>query len=78
MTTHGLERRRSSLHPLDPWRAAHLLLRQHGKDAELHAAQRVDALAEAGDVAGCRGWRQVLAALDELRRMQPRAGERRH
>lgn len=66
------------MHPLDPWRAAHLLLRQHGDAAELHAAMRADALAEAGDDAGCRVWKQILAALDELRRDRPHAGESRH
>ena len=38
--------------PLDPWRAAYLLLHRHGDDAELHAARRADELAEAGDEVG--------------------------
>ena len=66
------------MHPLDPWRAAHLLLRRHGDDAELHTARRADEPAEAGDDAGCRAWKRILAALDELRRTRPRAGEARH
>jgi hypothetical protein len=36
---------------LDIWRAANLLIEQHGADAEIVAAQRADALSEAGDVA---------------------------
>ena len=59
-------------------RAASVLLHRHGDDAELHAARRADELAEAGDEAGCRAWKQILAALDELRRTRPRAGETRH
>lgn len=39
------------MHPLDPWRAAHLLIGQHGKSAGLHAALRADALWDAGDEA---------------------------
>ena len=65
------------MHPLDPWRAAHLLLHRHGDDAELHAARRADELSEAGDETGYRVWKQVLAALGELRRTRPRAEEAR-
>lgn len=55
-----------------------MLLQRHGGGAELHAARRADGLAEAGDEAGCRAWKQILAALDELRRTRPRAGGARH
>ena len=40
---------------LDIWRAANLLIRQHGENAEIVAAQRVDDLAEREDYDGPRG-----------------------
>lgn len=69
--------KRRSAEPIEG-RAAPLLLHCHGDDAEPHAARRADELVEAGDDAGCRVWKRSLAALDELRRTRPRAGEARH
>ncbi|HWI25350.1 MAG TPA: hypothetical protein VN668_00145 [Stellaceae bacterium] len=37
---------------LDIWRAAHLLIKRHGADAAVVAAQRADELLAAGDVEG--------------------------
>ena len=60
---------------LDTYRCAKLLLEQHGRDAELHAAMRADELEAAGDEAGRRAWMLILAALDELVRTERRQGE---
>ena len=60
---------------LDAYRCAKLLLDQHGRDAELHAAMRADELEAAGDEAGRRAWMLILAALDELVRTERRQGE---
>ena len=60
---------------LDIYRCAKLLLDQHGRDAELHAAMRADALDAAGDEAGRRAWRCILAAIDELARTEWHPGE---
>lgn len=60
---------------LDAYRCAKLLLDQHGRDAELHAAMRADELEAAGDEAGRRAWMLILAALDELTRTERRQGE---
>lgn len=60
---------------LDAYRCAKLLLVQHGRDAELHAAMRADELEAAGDEAGLRAWMRILAALDELVRTERRQGE---
>ncbi len=60
---------------LDAYRCAKLLLDQHGRDAELHAAMRADELEAAGDEAGLRAWMLILAALDELVRTERRQGE---
>ena len=60
---------------LDAYRCAKLLLGQHGRDAELHAAMRADELDTAGDEAGRRAWRRILAAIDELMRTERHQGE---
>ena len=64
------------MHPLDPYRCANLLIREHGADAEVQAAMRADELDAAGDEAGRRAWMCILAALDNLRRVAPKQGER--
>lgn len=64
------------MHPLDPYRCASILIRQHGADAEVRAAMRADELDAAGDEAGRCAWMRILAALDDLRRTAPGPGER--
>ena len=63
------------LNDLDAYRCAKLLLDQHGRDAEFHAAMRADALDAAGDEAGRQAWLRILAAVDELARVERRQGE---
>ncbi len=51
----------------DIYRSAKLLIDQYGAvDAEIHAAQRADALLEQGDMDGRRVWHRVLEAVREL------------
>jgi len=57
---------------LDIYRAANLLIRQHGADAELIAAQRADLMLERGDREGQRVWVQIMRAIGELQ--APRQG----
>lgn len=52
----------------DIFRAAKLLIDQHGEDAAIRAAQRTDALLEEGDVDGALVWRRILGTIDELHR----------
>jgi len=59
----------------DIFRAAKLLIDQHGEDAPLRAAERADRLLEAGDMIGATTWRRILAAIEELRRGR-REGEK--
>jgi hypothetical protein len=47
---------------LDIYRTATVLIREHGEDAALEAAQRADAMLEEGDLDGQRTWKRVLAA----------------
>lgn len=56
---------------LDIWRAAHLMLKQHGEDAAFQAAQRADALLADGDVEGEIVWKRIVAAIKDLQRREP-------
>lgn len=62
---------------IDIWRAAHLLVKQHGADAETVAAQRADELLAQGDVDGERVWKRIVLAVNELQR-RARIDERRN
>ncbi len=63
---------------LDIYRAASVLIDQHGADAPIEAAMRVDAMLKAGDLDGRAEWRRILAAVEELLRMEPVARDRVH
>ena len=63
---------------LDIYRTANVLIREHGEDATLEAAQRADALLEKGAVKGCAIWKRVLKAVEELQRKERREGEVAH
>jgi len=56
---------------LDIWRAAHLLIKRHGSDAAIVAAQRADELLAAGDVEGQLAWKRILTAIGEWQRAAP-------
>ena len=60
---------------LDIYRTASVLIREHGDQADLVAAERADGFLEAGDVDGCSVWKRVLAAIKEIQRDEPREGE---
>ena len=47
--------------------------RLHGDGAELYIAERIGALALAGDTAGVARFREIAAALDRLRRPRARS-----
>ena len=63
---------------LDIYRAANLLIKQHGEDAPIHAAMRADELMEAGDIVGQAVWKRVLKAVDELLAKERPEGARVH
>ena len=60
---------------LDIYRTANVLIREHGEDASLEAAQRADAMLEKGCLGGQRVWKRVLAAVKEIQRQELREGE---
>jgi hypothetical protein len=53
---------------LDIYRAAKLLIDQHGEDAPIRVAERADELLEVGDFEGAAIWRAILDAVEELQR----------
>jgi hypothetical protein len=57
------------------WRTAATVIDKHGDLAELHAAQRADALLANGDVDGQRVWKRILTAITAIRRPAPNEGE---
>ncbi len=61
---------------IDIWRSANLMVREHGEDAALEAAQRADTMLERGDMDGCAVWKRILKAIEELQREVPNSGER--
>jgi hypothetical protein len=55
-----------------------VLIRQHGYDAEIHAAMRHDELLEAGDMEGCAVWKRIIGAVKELLAKEPSGGASVH
>jgi len=51
---------------LDIWRAANLLIGQHGAEAEIVAAQRADLMLDRGDRDGQLVWLRIRRAIAEL------------
>ncbi len=60
---------------LDIYRAAAILVKQHGEDAPIEAAMRADAMLEAGDLDDYAVWKRVLRAVEELQGAGPGPGE---
>ena len=60
---------------LDIYRAADLIMKQHGEDAPIESAMRADSMLEAGDLDGLAVWKRVLRVIEELQRTAPKSGE---
>jgi hypothetical protein len=61
---------------IDIWRSANLLLKRHGRDTPIVAAQRADECLAAGDIEGQAIWKRIVEAVLELLRDKPEEGER--
>ena len=59
------------LDDLDIYRAARLLIDQHGDGAEDHAADQVAAMMIRGDMDGVTIWRRILDAIKQLQGKTP-------
>lgn len=51
---------------LDIWRAANLLMRQHGDGAQLEACRLADAMLDRGDLVGQTVWLRIRRAIVQL------------
>jgi hypothetical protein len=56
---------------LDIWRAAKLLVDQHGADAPIKAAQRADEMLAAGDIEDRAARPRILPVVTELTATKP-------
>ena len=54
------------------WAEALAVECQHGEDAPQFIAERIGALALAGDMEGVERWREIASRLDEIRRSMPK------
>jgi len=61
---------------IDVYRCAQMIVRQHGEEAALFAAQRADALLVKGDVEGQIVWKRILRAVVDRQQRAPIAGQR--
>ncbi len=51
------------------------MVKCYGQDADIEAAQRADAMLEAGDLDGAAVWKRILRAVEGLQRAKPSSGE---
>jgi hypothetical protein len=54
------------------WTAANEVIKGY-EYPRLHAAERYDVLLDQGDMEGCRVWRRISAAIEELLNIKPEA-----
>ncbi len=60
------------------YRSAHLLIRAHGQDAAVQAANVAAALLASGDLEGQHIWNRILATIDRLQWQQRADGASVH
>ncbi len=60
---------------IDIYRAANLLIKQHGDEAAIFAAMQADACLEKGDLDGKVMWLAVISAIEELQDTTPPDGD---
>lgn len=62
----------------DIYCSANLLLKQHGRAAKAHAAQRVQELKASGDEKGAWAWMGIIDAIGVLELSEPLDGQATH
>ncbi|MEE9544697.1 MAG: hypothetical protein V3V55_03750 [Rhodospirillales bacterium] len=62
----------------DIYRAAKVLIKQHGDEAPIHAAMIADSLVEGGDQDGKAVWLRITKAVEELLSEEPPEGAKVH
>ncbi len=63
---------------LDIYGSADVLIREHGEDAAIEAAQQADDMLDRGDLGGLAVWKRILVAIEEIRGTEPADDEPIH
>ncbi len=63
---------------IDIYRAASVVMKQYGKDAQIHSTKRASAMLDKGDLGGHAAFKRILQAIEELQRKAPKSGEAVH
>ena len=66
----------NQLTELEIFQSAAVLIREHGDDAPIHAAQMIDDMLDKGDMDGRDTWKRIAVAIDRLLADGPATGER--
>ncbi len=67
-----------TVHDIDIYRTAKLLIDKHGHEADVIAIKRATKMLDAGDVDGYAVWKRILRAIEDMKQETPRPGEPRH
>ena len=60
------------------YRSAKVIIKQYGKDAQIHSTKRASAMLDKGDLDAYAVWKRILKAIEELKRARPKTGEAVH
>ncbi len=60
---------------LDIYRSAKVIMKQYGKDAQIHSTKRTSAMLDKGDLGAYAVWKRILLAIKELQGTEPKSGE---
>ena len=63
---------------LDIYRIASVLIREHGEDAAVEAAERADAMLKNGDPDAAAVWKWVTLAVEDIQRTELGPSETQH
>ncbi len=63
---------------LDIYRIASVLIREHGEDAAVEAAERADAMLKNDDPDAAAVWKWVTLAVEDIQRTELGPGEAHH
>ena len=63
---------------LDIYRAAKVIIKRYGKDAQIYSTKRASAMLDKGDMDAYAMWKRILRAVEELQRAAPKSGEAVH
>ncbi len=63
---------------LDIYRSAQVIMKQYGKDAQIHSTKRASAMLDKGDLDAYAVWKRILRAIEELQGTEPKSGEAVH